>query len=187
MKFLNGKIAIVGNGPGEIGRAKGAEIDSNDFVFRFNNYKIVGFEVDYGTKTTHWITSFWYDIRPRDLSKYQKTFCTRPIMTPEFITSYHVQKYFSAHNIFYAAKNRDFIDFMPIDLFASLFEICEWPSTGLSLIYWLKHARGLHDVTLYGFDFFDQKNQSKHYFDRQSKVTHETALEKKLVTDWLNE
>ena len=50
--LLEGKrVAVVGNAPSEIGRKKGAEIDAHDLVIRFNNFRLKGFEDDYGSKT----------------------------------------------------------------------------------------------------------------------------------------
>lgn len=46
-------IAVVGNGPCELGQCRGYEIDEHDYVIRFNNYKIDGYQEDYGSKTTH--------------------------------------------------------------------------------------------------------------------------------------
>ncbi|WP_304333629.1 glycosyltransferase family 29 protein [Brachyspira innocens] len=55
-KLIKGKtIAVVGNGPQEIGKGKGKEIDSYDIVIRFNNFNIESFAEDYGTKTNIWI------------------------------------------------------------------------------------------------------------------------------------
>lgn len=56
MNYIRGKsIAIVGNGPQELNRKKGKEIDAHDVVIRFNYYKQQGFEEDYGTKTDIWV------------------------------------------------------------------------------------------------------------------------------------
>lgn len=53
--IIKGKsVAVVGNGPQEIGKGKGKEIDSYDIVVRFNNFQLEGFEKDYGTKTNIW-------------------------------------------------------------------------------------------------------------------------------------
>jgi hypothetical protein len=55
-KTFEGKtIAVVGNGPSELGKNKGAEIDGHDIVVRFNNYQTTGFEEDYGSKTDVWV------------------------------------------------------------------------------------------------------------------------------------
>lgn len=53
--FIKGKrVAIVGNGPQEIGKGRGKEIDSYDIIVRFNNFNLDGFEEDYGSKTDVW-------------------------------------------------------------------------------------------------------------------------------------
>lgn len=53
--FVKGKtIAVVGNGPSEIGKGLGPEIDAHDYVIRINNHTIKGFENDYGTRTDIW-------------------------------------------------------------------------------------------------------------------------------------
>lgn len=62
--FLEGKtIAVVGNGPSELGKGLGQEIDSHDVVIRFNNYKIKGFEKDYGRRTNVWMKGGAADVR----------------------------------------------------------------------------------------------------------------------------
>jgi len=55
-KALAGKrVAVVGNGPHEIGRGKGAEIDAHDLVMRFNEFKCGDpYAADYGSKTDIW-------------------------------------------------------------------------------------------------------------------------------------
>ena len=56
-EYLDGKrIAVVGNGPFEIGKGKGREIDSHDVVIRFN-HSVVNSQssADYGTQTTLWV------------------------------------------------------------------------------------------------------------------------------------
>ncbi len=52
----NGDIAIVGNGPQELGRGLGAQIDSHGMVVRFNTYSTAFPQShDYGTKTDLWV------------------------------------------------------------------------------------------------------------------------------------
>ncbi|MFX5611356.1 glycosyltransferase family 29 protein, partial [Acinetobacter baumannii] len=54
-------FAVVGNGPVEIGSKNGSIIDSFDIVIRFNNYNLDHeYSVDYGTKTTVWVKSGYY-------------------------------------------------------------------------------------------------------------------------------
>lgn len=58
-KLLHGKrIAVVGNGPQEIGRGNGEKIDVHDIVIRFNDFPTgEKFHRDYGAKTDVWVTS----------------------------------------------------------------------------------------------------------------------------------
>ena len=48
-------IAVVGNGPSELGKGLGGEIDAHDYVIRINNHTLEGFEKDYGTKADIWV------------------------------------------------------------------------------------------------------------------------------------
>ena len=50
-------IAIVGNGPQEVGKNKAEEIDSHDIVIRFNMFKTGEYEKDYGKKTSVWVVN----------------------------------------------------------------------------------------------------------------------------------
>ncbi len=59
--FLRGKrIAVVGNGPQEVGSGNGAKIDAYDVVIRFNDFpENEKFRKDYGAKTDVWICACW--------------------------------------------------------------------------------------------------------------------------------
>ncbi len=58
-KLLSGKrVAVVGNGPQEVGRGNGAKIDAYDVVVRFNDFPTdEKFRRDHGAKTDVWVTS----------------------------------------------------------------------------------------------------------------------------------
>ncbi len=47
----------VGNGASLRHSRFGQQVDANDVVLRFNLFKTIGFELDVGSKTTHWILS----------------------------------------------------------------------------------------------------------------------------------
>ncbi len=56
--IVKGKsIAVVGNGPYELGKHKGKEIDAHDVVIRFSRGVEKGYEQDYGSKTTVWVNT----------------------------------------------------------------------------------------------------------------------------------
>jgi hypothetical protein len=58
-KLVAGKsIAVVGNGPQELGRKSGTKIDSHDIVVRFNRFNTnEQFVIDYGKKTDMYVFS----------------------------------------------------------------------------------------------------------------------------------
>lgn len=60
-KLLRGKrVAVVGNGPSEVGRKNGSRIDDYDIVIRFNDFpETLEFREDYGAKTDVWVSSCW--------------------------------------------------------------------------------------------------------------------------------
>ena len=57
-------IAVVGNGPGNLGTGLGAEIDAHDIVIRFNNHP-AGYEADYGSRTDIWVRGAHRDVADR--------------------------------------------------------------------------------------------------------------------------
>ena len=63
-EFVKGKtVAVVGNGPHEIGKRLGVEIDSHDVVVRINNYVLSGHEEDYGRRTDIWVKNVTPEMR----------------------------------------------------------------------------------------------------------------------------
>lgn len=58
-EYLHGKsIALVANGPQELGRGRGKEIDAHDVVIRINQASVnAKYSADYGTKTTVWCSN----------------------------------------------------------------------------------------------------------------------------------
>lgn len=62
--FVRGKtVAVVGNGPQEVGKGLGHEIDGHDVVIRINNYVLQGYEADYGTRTDVWVKNVTPEMR----------------------------------------------------------------------------------------------------------------------------
>ena len=171
---LNGTIAIVGNGPGELGLNKGAEIDAHDNVLRFHNFLLDGYENDYGHKTTHWVNSFWYLTLPR--LSINKILCPLPLNDPRFLTQYSIAKYYGGHNLAGAVASG--AKFIPFELFERLLWLNPHPSTGLSMIYWLYCTIGLKNVDLYGFDFFEKPG---HYWEPNENGGHNGELERLLI------
>jgi len=176
-RHLPGKIALVGNAPCELGKGRGDEIDNHEHVLRFNNFVTDGFEKDYGKKITHWVTTFWVDIKRRKDFK-GKMICPLPLNSPGFLENYHLQNYRGAHDLHGANELCD--HFIPYDVWCDLLLLNPKPSAGLMMIYWLHVCGKIPDITLYGFDFFKNK-RNQHYFEKSRNRSHNPMLEKLIV------
>jgi hypothetical protein len=178
-------IAIVGNGPNEIGRGKGAEIDSHDVVVRCNNYEISdAYREDYGVKTTHWIYNGYPDVRARDISMYCHTYCTTPVFDERFILNMAPQ------------EEHDWPDWKQIARYMRTgnMSLIPWAvidrvlirSAGILFLAWLYFDRlpdpNLNGVDTYGFSFFEAPQH--HYWSDEPDaiLAHSPEAEKALYS-----
>ena len=174
------KVAVIGNGPTELGKGTGPHIDSFEGVVRCNNYRLDGeFAKDYGTRTTHWTnaahacnlpkTNGWDHILiPMPL--YDKRFYRYPTTLAHIPQQDH-------HKIVY----------MDYDLYMELFKHLQRPSLGIEVLYWLwrYHGKPLLPQNVFGFTWFD-KTQMHEYWDghikpdfaKRGEYDHEGAKEK---------
>jgi len=163
-KILEGKtIAIVGNGPSEMGKRKGTEIDNHDIVIRFNNYELKGFEQDYGSKTDIWCCNLNNDIKNR-----QENF--KMVLLPEEIS----HKFISKLEIFSEAMKKGSViynyGFKELEGLTEIFY--EQPTFGLRLIYGLsKLFSNFKNIDFYGFNFCKDNydTYTTHYFKSRNE------------------
>lgn len=112
-KLLQGRrVAVVGNGPQEVGSGNGAKIDSYDIVIRFNDFpETEEFSKDYGSKTDVWVRSLWVNASRRKSvpniiigealhSEYPdlKVMKEAVKMNPQAIFAIPAEVYYSVHN-----------------------------------------------------------------------------------------
>ena len=167
-KLLENKtIAIVGNGPSEIGKSKGKEIDSHDIVIRFNNYRTDGFEADYGSKTDIWARgSGGNDVIDRK-QKYQ-------LVTWEADYTHWRVLYDYLDIMYRQVKGGQLIYNFDYDCHLSLRNASgiDFPTTGLVLIWDIYQKLGsLDNVDFYGFSFCQDMpdRYATHYFNDRTK------------------
>lgn len=167
-KLLENKtIAIVGNGPSEIGKSNGKEIDSHDIVIRFNNYRTDGFEADYGSKTDIWARgSGGNDVIDRK-QKYQ-------LVTWEADYSHWRVLYDYLDIMYRQVKGGQLIYNFDYDCHLSLRNASgiDFPTTGLVLIWDIYQKLGsLDNVDFYGFSFCQDMpdRYATHYFNDRTK------------------
>lgn len=149
--LVKGKnIALVGNGPSEMGRGLGGEIDAHDVVIRINNYRINGFERDYGSRTDIWVKAIFdaidHTVRSEDIKMiYYAEPIKRMILRDDYLS---------------AIKSE--IKEYQVDCFCP--GVKEWfvrnygisPTTGLTLINYLLSLE-IRSLEVYGFSFLQEK------------------------------
>ena len=147
---------LVGNGPSVLSEGMGSKIDAFDQVCRFNQYKIVGFENQAGSKTTLWAT-FGRGMLPHDGAAY----------APERVIYIHGNTGDPAVQ----AKELWRID---RNFFWSVVE--GWkdekggkgnqllPSTGYLVASWLLEFHKVPKLWLAGFDHFSKAKTGMHHY-----------------------
>ena len=148
--LLSGKsIAVVGNGPSELGKGHGAEIDGHDIVIRINNYATKGYETDYGRRTDVWMKCGAADVKHemRD-ADIKAILYTEDLLVEPVISS------FARYPEEEIAKGLivDYIEKGDHDAFKA--EIGAAPSSGALLIERLRRIQGV-TVDVYGFSFLE--------------------------------
>lgn len=162
-------VAIVGNGPSELGLNKGIQIDDHDLVVRFNNFEIKGYEKDYGSRTDIWIRGF------AGTDVYDRT-ATESFLFAGISGNYLFYPLFSENQLKILwrdlVKNPIASGFISCDLYRSLHNTFSGePSTGLALIYTcLKMS--VKKLDIYGFSCLQEKPDTfaSHYFNDRDEM-----------------
>lgn len=190
------RAVLVGNGPSVLEHEMGERIDSFDVVLRFNRwkYKINGethgdFSKSSGKKCTHWVVSDNHFFDSQLGQKFGNLYDNVIVVIPKF--KYKVyQSHFT--NIQKVHNNVTFIPTSFEDDINTIVNFSpKWPSTG---VMGMHYAMGQFDeVFLYGFDTFNFKYDTLHYFEdrlnpfkNKSKIDHSPDLEKKYINYMVN-
>lgn len=152
---------IVGPSCSELRKGKGEWIDSHEFVVRFNNYKLKGYEIDYGHKCNIFVSNF--DIRCHKNNeakvKYaENTCCVFPINERKYLWAGH-------RDVELVEKYPDII-MGPNDYIGELKKLYNNPSSGMAFMYWLYKEIGvLPKNQILGISHFLGDNKQIHYYD----------------------
>lgn len=189
-QLINGKsVAVVGNGPSEVGKGSGAEIDSHDIVIRFNNYHTKGFEADYGSKTTIHIKGLAPDILHGidddgvQLINYTLD-PTKSMLLDGYLESMIEESkkykiaYFKEEVMQNAIKN----------------STVAFPTAGFTTLMYLftnKEQENIKDIGCYGFSYKQTAidNKSSHYFEKRhffKNLKHDLVAEAMFLKKYLN-
>lgn len=161
---IKGKsIAVVGNGPQELGKGKGYEIDSHDIVIRFNNFNTNGFEKDYGSKTDIFIRNGSIELKDVD-RQFNKICVWEPDFYHFIIPQYILDRLYAdiVNNKFqttYLNYEMHNIPKIESDIKTNL-------TSGTLIIYFLFRINKISIKDIYGFSFIknDYDSNSYHYY-----------------------
>lgn len=166
-RLLEGKsIAVVGNGPSEVGKGLGAEIDSHDLVIRINNFKVSGFSADYGSRCDVWMKGGAADVSHDFPLKGQSSELKAVLYTEDI-----VDEGMLGQNADWPKREMEaglIVDYLDKGERATLMAKLDCrPSSGAFLIDRLRRIKGVI-VDVYGFAFLDERqvdasNGFEHY------------------------
>ena len=174
-------LAIIGNGPSAKKNKIGDKIDSYDYVLRFNQFDIEGYEEYVGTKTTHLSLNMFC------IDRYEvlfKTICKN-------------EKYLRNLNtvLLYAKPKDDAVNilysFIQLNCFEIITDIYKrdidlnvmrmHPSMGVRTIHYMLHNPYIKQtIGVAGMDFIDGVHG--HYNNIPYEAVHDISSEQK----WLN-
>ena len=174
--FIKDKsVAIVGNGPQEIGTKNGKKIDSYDVVIRFNGFKCCGFEDDYGSKTTILSQSMGTPVRNSEIFQ-----CYLFI---DDIYAFHMSDEIT-DRLYDCLQNGRIIFAYPTKIIQKQKEETGLKSlsSGLRMIYWVKSINPHFSVDdCFGFSFKRDKitdgRDWKHYYKDDELDPNKIPLE----------
>jgi hypothetical protein len=178
-------VAIVGNGPHELGTGNGSEIDAHDIVARFNNYnESPEFVRDYGSKTnivlfTHGSSNAYKVIR-----KQADVLICGTLAEPcdlEYLSEY------KKHPV----SNITTFEYTPVRYESLIKYNISWPSAGFRMVYYLKEIKKakLTPKDIYGMALRTGIIRSGHYENSsfQFDSVHNIEKELRAMQDIFNE
>jgi hypothetical protein len=183
------RIAIVGNG--KLKKNYGKQIDSCDFVIRFNRAKIKGYEKQRGTKTSTLAlvgeTSLSYnqaiDKLDRDIIRaVQYVLFSAKKRNEDY--EKEILKIKGSGNIIFAYIGYEYFVNLSKIVIGDKWEMEKIPSTGINILAYLIANNNMmndgdNEYFIYGFDCFE----TGHYYDtvRNNSEFHDIDTEKAII------
>ena len=176
--LIRGKtVAVVGNGPQEIGKGKGKEIDSHDIVIRFNNFNLSGFEDDYGSKTDIWASGVNVDSYYNNISRnYSTLYCIEAYLYRTILSD------FILSNLYFAYKYKNIYCFnIDMHRIAKNVTDIDYLTTGGLLLFYIyfikKDSNEKFNVSnTYGFSFLDNSLSYSNYHYYKDNIPEEDII-----------
>jgi hypothetical protein len=186
-KISDKKIIIIGNAPFDKGNDKGKLIDSFEKVVRFNSFKLDNFTKYLGTKTSEWVVSDTHCLLLKKMFIKQckqmpnvKINIILPLVfksNKQKLNQQIPQNILDRSNIL--IQDQDII----VDKKYNFGR--RWPSTGILTIYYYLNL--YEKIYITGFNHFDPKEKTIHYYENRKQIGHQHLLEKQIVDDLVKE
>jgi len=168
---------LVGNGGSLLGSSNGELIDSFESVVRFNEFQTHGYELDVGSKSTHWFTvlrasrSHWRSkIQWRQIWTHSWEARPSRCQTFQSYTDSNSAPCFKVPHSWLGQMSR-----------AASTCYKSW-STGALAIWGMLHECNIEQVHAVGFDWWREPQPQHHYCDNvQRGSLHDPKEEKKLI------
>tara|TARA_B100000767_G_scaffold71714_1_gene68265 strand:- start:1545 stop:2171 length:627 start_codon:yes stop_codon:yes gene_type:complete len=172
----NLKVIVIGNGKYEK-KNMGTIIDNYDLVIRFNKFPEKNYEEHIGTKTNIWFVSdFTYTSNKKLINQRKNKIKTKIIISP------YVFK--EKLSLIEDPEFKKILEKREIKIPTKYNFGKRWPSTGLLALFYL--IPKYNDITIFGFNSFDPKDKSIHFYDNAKPIGHSSNLEKQIIDDLLN-
>ena len=186
MKYLesfgkNASIAIVGNGPYEIGSGKGDEIDAHDIVVRFNTYNTSqNYTKDYGKKTN---IAIFNPISPSHAANFDDKIDLY-VIYQDYLNNFSI-------DLIRRFKEKPFTNVTTLDLTNTRKEIqkrynINSPSSGFFAVFLFKEILKRKSLDIYGISISRGVLMDGHYFeahDIKMNTWHDFEYELKIMQD----
>jgi hypothetical protein len=180
MLDVSKSLVLVGNGPSMVGSSLGETIDGFDYVVRFGDPVIKGFEEDVGKKFNIWArNSSCNEFSYNDvLSKTSDLVCEISVNSvraicegdscvapSKYLMMFPGSEFVLGVNELLTEYNSSFNISSPWSR-----KKTKWASTGVITVWFLLDVVGFHKVSVCGFDNFSGKHQ--HYYDKTKVRSH---------------
>jgi hypothetical protein len=151
------RVILVGNGPGLLAAEHGAAIDEHDYVVRFNNYKIRGYERHVGTRIDLWSTV--------GTSVENELACPRALLINEgFPVPPGIEETYPLPRAIYDRYRRLAQDRAWLRSGCRIDPAPLLASSGLMAALWFLSEIEVETVTLAGFDHFQKAASQWHHY-----------------------
>ena len=183
----NKSVAVVGNSGMLMEKEYGKLIDSHDYVFRCNLGRVDGFEKNVGSNTSFRFVagkSFWYTTLKNQYSEFDNDFFTNLENQRLIIKANPL--YDSIQGIIKHYDTKSKIHFLKQDFVNEIEDLSDVDSSTLGFIAICVAVQFFTKISIFGFGFFKESWDNRHYFEKVTPYSGAHAQHKKDEENYIN-